>query len=129
MMNRKFFSLFLIVGLIIIPLITFASQSDPETGSIKGFIYNKDGQTPKSQASIELQRIERSNDNEKINYKEKYTSEKTDTSGKYLLKGLPVGEYMVRIRVNDKKVRVKKIDFFIKIFKDRMVEFSFTLQK
>lgn len=110
--------------------VSLIAQTDIiNVGNTDGYIYKKDGKTPKNGVIVELQRIIRSDKNKKIEFKEKYLSNETGNDGMYWLKDLPVGEYMVKIKKGKKTIKLRKVDFFIMIYKGRTIQFSFTLLK
>jgi hypothetical protein len=71
----------------------------------------------------------RSENNKKLEFKEKYLSSKTDGDGRYTKEDLPVGEYMVQIKKGRRTIKLQKVDFFVRIYEGRTIQFSFTLLK
>ncbi len=106
---------------------TFAQEKTP-TGILTGFIYKKDGITPLKDALVELRKVFRSEN--KIKYgKTIYQSNQTDGSGEYSIKNLPIGDYLVNIKVNKKIYNVGKIDFYVNIIEGESNKISFSLLK
>jgi|GEM_PF-3345293 len=102
-------------------------QEEVPTGHITGVIYQEDGVTPRRNVTLEFQRVIRSDNNKKIEFEETYLSSTTGGDGIYVRKDLPVGEYMVQLKKGKRTVKLNKVDFFVRIYEDRTIQFSFTL--
>jgi hypothetical protein len=119
------------VAWMLLPLIVFvwvflpsplagAEENPPGTGNLKGFIYKKDGKTPRWGAQVLLEHGK----NGKI-----FESNVTDAVGDYKLMDIPEGDYNVKILMKDKSYKVKTVDFKIKIMDGKTTRLSFALKK
>jgi hypothetical protein len=61
--------------------------------------------------------------------KKEFKSNITDKNGDYKIMNLPAGEYQVNIRYKDKPYKVKRIDFYVRIFAGKTTFISFSLKK
>lgn len=125
MSNRLLFTV--LVVLVFIGAGPLVSAVPEETGSVSGLVYEKDSKTPLAGVQFVLQRVERTDEGD-IVFKEKYETNTTDGSGQYSRENLPVGEYLVHIRLNGKMLKTRRVDFFIRIYEDRDIEFSFPIK-
>lgn len=95
-----------------------------KTGNLLGFIYQKDGKTPMKDAQIVLEHVVRGDESG-----EKFESNVTDDTGKYNIDHITAGNYKVKILINDKLYKIKKIDFFINVIVGETNFVSFTLKE
>lgn len=95
------------------------AQTKPD-GKLIGFIYKSNKKTPLKDAKVIL-----------INIKDgsRYESNITDDKGDYTIDKLLPGNYNVYLEINDKEFKVKKIDFVVKIEKDKTSFMSFSINK
>lgn len=113
----------LIVLVFLIFSFTTASANEPyqpNSGHLKGFIYKKDGKTPRWGAQVVLQ---------DVGNKLVYRSNVTDDTGDYELLNVPVGDYKVMIVAAEKPYKVKNVDFLINIMNQKTSFISFSLKK
>jgi hypothetical protein len=98
-----------------------------KVGSLMGFLYTKDCKTPVKGAQVILTRVKKDKD-------EEYTGEKvfksniTDSNGDYKLIDIPVGNYKISIKLDNKNYKVKKIDFLATIIEGKTSYMSFCLK-
>lgn len=99
-------------------------------GDLMGFIYTKDCKTPVKDAQVILTRVKKDKDNNE----EEYTGEKvfksniTDSNGDYKLIDVPVGNYKISIKLDNKNYKVKRIDFLATIIEGKTSYMSFCLK-
>lgn len=89
-------------------------------GELIGFIYKSDKKTPMKDAKIVLISTE---DNTR------YESNVTDDKGDYKIEGLPEGSYNVYLEINDRELKVQKMDFVVQIKEGKTSFLSFSINK
>lgn len=106
---------------------TNSYANEVKVGSLMGFLYTKDCKTPVKGAQVILTRVKKDKD-------EEYTGEKvfksniTDSNGDYKLIDIPVGNYKISIKLDNKNYKVKKIDFLATIIEGKTSYMSFCLK-
>lgn len=103
-----------IVGMIPLPAVAEG------TGSLKGFIYKKDGKTPLWGVQVLLKDVDTG---------EIFESNVTDGLGDYKLRDVPSGMYQVLLLARDRAYKIKKVDFLIRVFAGKTSTISFSLKK
>ena len=103
-----------------LPSLPAAAEEPAGVGTLKGFIYKKDGKTPLWGAQVVLKNIETG---------EIIRSNVTDAIGDYEIKDKPAGNYKVLIIVKKKNHEIKKIDFLIKIVAGEITNISFAVKR
>ena len=89
-------------------------------GNLKGFVYKRDGKTPRWGAQVLLKSVTTG---------KLYESNVTDAIGDYQLTDIPAGDYQVFILVKNKTHKIKKIDFLVKILEGKTTSISFAVKK
>ena len=104
-------------------LFTFQTSilAQENTGNLMGFIYKEDGKKPLKNAQVIIIAVK---DDTKI-----FKSNVTDKNGDYKIENVPAGEYKIQIRYKDKPYKIKRIDFYVKIFPGKTTFLSFSLKK
>ncbi|MCK4766268.1 MAG: carboxypeptidase regulatory-like domain-containing protein [Candidatus Aminicenantes bacterium] len=92
----------------------------PGTGVLKGFIYKKDGNTPRWGVQVLLKNLDTG---------EMFESNVTDGVGNYELRDVPTGDYQVMLMSKDRDYKIKKVDFMVKVFSGKTSTISFSLKK
>jgi len=112
------------------PAYNYADEiKEVKIGDLMGFIYTKDCKTPVKDAQVILTRVKKDKDKE-----EEYTGEKvfksniTDSNGDYKLIDVPVGNYKISIKLDNKNYKVKRIDFLATIIEGKTSYMSFCLK-
>lgn len=112
------------------PSHSYANEiKEVKIGNLMGFLYTKDCKTPVKGAQVILTRVKKDKDKE-----EKYTGEKvfkteiTDSNGDYKLIDIPIGNYKISIKLDNKNYKVKKIDFLATIIEGKTSYMSFCLK-
>jgi hypothetical protein len=111
------FALLIVCAWIFSPAYTFAENSN--TGTIMGFVYDKDGKTPLDEARVLLKKV-KSKKGEK-----EYKSEPTPETGDYKMENIPEGKYKAAIVVKSGKIYQTRS--VIEIFAGKTVIRSFHL--
>jgi len=108
----------------------YANETEEvKVGDLMGFLYTKDCKTPVKGAQVILTRVKNDKDKE-----EGYTGEKvfksniTDSNGDYKLIDIPVGNYKISIKLDNKNYKVKRIDFLATIIEGKTSYMSFCLK-
>ncbi|MCK4766267.1 MAG: carboxypeptidase regulatory-like domain-containing protein [Candidatus Aminicenantes bacterium] len=117
---RKKVLIVLVFGIFLFTAAAADENYLPNSGHLKGFIYKKDGETPRWGAQVVLQDVEN---------KLVFRSNVTDDTGDYELINVPVGDYKVMIVAMEKPYKVKNIDFLINILDNKTSFISFSLKK
>ncbi len=104
--------------IVLLPLQNYAQQAD--LGNLMGFVYKEDGKKPIKNAQIIIVHLES---------KKEFKSNITDKNGDYKIMNLPAGEYQVNILYKDKPYKLKRIDFYVRIFSGKTTFISFSLKK
>jgi len=104
--------------IVLLPVQNYAQQAD--LGNLMGFLYKEDGKKPIKNAQVVITHRET---------KKEFKSNITDKNGDYKIMNLPAGEYQVNIRYKDKPYKVKRIDFYVRIFPGKTTFISFSLKK
>lgn len=120
MMSKKYMALWIGVVMILLPPLHLTAQMEVSGGQLIGFVYKTDKTTPLQDARVILI---------KLSDQSRYESETTDEKGDYRITGLPAGTYNVYLEVKDKKYKIKKLDFIVKIQKNKMSFLSFAVNK
>ena len=112
------------------PSHSYANEiEEVKIGDLMGFLYTKDCKTPVKGAQVILTRVKKDKDKE-----EEYTGEKvfksniTDSNGDYKLIDIPVGNYKISIKLDNKNYKVKRIDFLATIIEGKTSYMSFCLK-
>ena len=110
------------------PSHSYANEiEEVKVGNLMGFLYTKDCKTPVKDAQVILTRVKKDKE-------EEYTGEKvfksniTDSNGDYKLIDIPVGNYKISIKLDNKNYKVKKIDFLATIIEGKTSYMSFCLK-
>jgi hypothetical protein len=98
------------------PLTSLAAGS----GNLKGFIYKKNGRTPRYGVQVLLKDVDTG---------QLFESNVTDALGDYKLRDVPTGLYRVLLLAKDKAYKIKKIDFLVRVFDGKTSTISFSLKK
>ena len=88
-------AIFVCAALLMIPNVGHAQGE--EFGSVAGFIYDGDGESPIKEAKVILKPVNG-------DQKKEYESEPTGDTGDYQLSGLPAGNYVAAVRIKSGKV-------------------------
>jgi hypothetical protein len=125
-LKKKYIVYFLITAFVMFTLpqtIGYATpphSSDDGYGNLRGFIYKEDGKTPIWGAQVLLENVKTNKVHE---------SNVTDSTGDFKLTKIPVGDYSIAILARDKPYKLKKVDYLVKIIKDKTSTVSFSLKK
>ena len=119
-MNKKFAWILIFLFAFFSLIHTFIIAQTESGGKLIGFIYKSNKKTPMKDAKVILINI--------LDGKQ-YESNVTDDKGDYTIDQLPPGSYNVYLEINDKEFKVKKIDFVVKIEKDKISFMSFSINK
>ena len=92
------------------------SAQEP-TGSLTGFVYEKDGKTPVKNAIVKIRNITTG---------QEFESAPTDELGAYKIENVPVGVYLIGVVVGKEKYN---IDALVEIKKEEVAKLSLVLIK
>jgi len=101
-----------------------AGQPETPKGHLTGFIYKADGETPLKDARVVLEEIEKGKKTGKT-----YESNITNETGEYKLQDIPVGFYKGKVLLNNKRYKIKRVDFFVHIIEGETNFLSLALKK
>ena len=110
------------------PSHSYANEiEEVKVGSLMGFLYTKDCKTPVKDAQVILTRVKKDKE-EEYKGEKLFKSNITDSNGDYKLIDIPVGNYKISIKLDNKNYKVKRIDFLATIIEGKTSYMSFCLK-